>query len=167
MGFAWWALDFPFMQRHSKEYLDKHPEARGSDLRATQIACERFSHTPTSILNFLEGTRFTVQKHAAQRSPYHHLLRPKAAGLAMAVQCLGDKFSSLLSVTIAYPDGIPTFWQFLCNRLPRVRVRVGTEPIPPALLCGDYGADAEYRQRFQGWVNGLWAQKDAELDALL
>jgi 1-acyl-sn-glycerol-3-phosphate acyltransferase len=28
LGFAWWALDFPFMQRHSREYLERHPEAR-------------------------------------------------------------------------------------------------------------------------------------------
>ena len=166
MGLAWWALDFPFMQRYSKEYLDRHPEKRGMDLQTTQKACAHFSRTPTSVLNFLEGTRFTVAKQASQQSPFRHLLRPKAAGLALAVQSLGDKFSSLLSITIAYPDGIPTFWQFLCNRLPRVTVRVHATAIPDALLHGDYASDADYRQRFQDWVNAGWAAKDAELTAL-
>jgi len=166
MGLAWWALDFPFMQRHSKEYLDRHPEQRHRDLQTTRLSCERFSKVPTSVLNFLEGTRFTAAKHRSQESPFVHLLRPKAAGLALAVQCLGDKFSSLLSVTIVYPDGIPTFWEFLCNRLPRVTVRVTSEQIPADLFGGDYQEDAEYRQRFQAWVNGHWAAKDAQLAAL-
>ena len=167
MGLAWWALDFPFMQRHSKEFLDRHPEQRGRDLETTRRACERFSHQPTSVLNFLEGTRLTAAKHESQQSPFRHLLRPKAAGLALAVQSLGDKFSSLLTVTIAYPDGIPTFWQFLCNRLPRVIVRVRAEAIPADLLHGDYQTDDEYRQRFQSWVNEHWAEKDVILDELL
>ena len=166
MGLAWWALDFPFMRRRSKEYLAKHPEQRDRDLIETQKSCERFSLVPTSVLNFLEGTRFTAAKYASQRSPYRHLLRPKAAGLALAVQFLGDKFSSLLSVTIFYPDGVPTFWEFLCNRLPRVTVQVGTTAIPPDLLHGDYQHDADYRHRFQAWVNAHWAEKDAELAEL-
>lgn len=167
MGFAWWALDFPFMHRHSKAFLEKHPEQRGKDLLITRRACERFSLVPTSVLNFLEGTRFTAAKHASQQSPYRHLLRPKAAGLALAVQTLGDKFSSLLSVTIVYPNGIPTFWDFLCNRLPRVIVRVTQSAIPADLLHGDYESDADYRQRFQAWVNAQWAEKDNQIEGLL
>lgn len=166
MGFAWWALDFPFMHRHSKAFLEKHPEQRGRDLATTRRACERFSTVPTSVLNFLEGTRFTAAKHASQQPPYRHLLRPKAAGLALAVQTLGEKFSSLLSVTIVYPDGIPTFWDFLCNRLPRVIARVTSATIPAELLHGDYETDADYRQRFQTWVNAQWAKKDAQIESL-
>lgn len=167
MGFAWWALDFPFMQRHSKEFLEKHPEQRGKDLATTRKACERFSHVPTSVMNFIEGTRRTPRKAASQKSPYRHLLRPKAAGLALAVQTLGAKFSSLISATIVYPDGVPTFWEFLCNRVPRIVVRVQEHPIPADLLDGDYEADSDYRARFQAWLNGHWADKDAQIDAIL
>lgn len=166
MGFAWWALDFPFMMRASKEELAKDPGRRLRDLEVTRKACARFSRVPTSILNFLEGTRFTAAKHAEQGAPYRHLLRPKAAGLALAVQALGDKFSSLLSVTILYPDGIPTYWEFLCDRVPRIVVRTSRVPIPADLLSGDYEGDAEYRSRFQRFVNDHWADKDALLAEL-
>jgi len=166
MGFAWWALDFPFMKRRSREYLDQHPEQRGQDLAATRRACERFSRVPTSVINFLEGTRLTAAKHAAQSSPYRHLLRPKAAGLALAVQALGDKFSSLLSVNILYPDGIPSFWHFLSGRVPRIVVRVHRVTIPDSLLSGDYEGNSEYRAQFQAWVNALWQEKDAQLAVL-
>jgi hypothetical protein len=50
-------------------------------------------------MNFVEGTRFTPAKHAAQQSPYKHLLKPKAGGLALALHVLGDRFDSLLDVT--------------------------------------------------------------------
>jgi 1-acyl-sn-glycerol-3-phosphate acyltransferase len=84
MGLAWWALDFPFMRRHSEEVLKAHPELRGKDQEATRLACEKFSLIPTSVMNFCEGTRFTPTKHQRQQSPYRHLLRPKAGGIALA-----------------------------------------------------------------------------------
>ena len=41
IGLCWWALEFPFMKRFSKEYLAKYPEKRGEDLATTRKACER------------------------------------------------------------------------------------------------------------------------------
>src|SRR5690554_7703962 len=38
IGLAWWGLDFPFMKRYTREYLIKHPEKRGEDLKATRRA---------------------------------------------------------------------------------------------------------------------------------
>ncbi len=137
MGLAWWALDFPFMRRHSEEYLKLHPEMRGKDQAATRKACEKFALIPTSVMNFLEGTRFTPAKHARQQSPYRHLLKPKAGGIALALNAMGDKFRAILDVTIVYPDGAPKFWDFLCGRLRRVIVRVQTLPVPAHLMNSD------------------------------
>ena len=167
MGLAWWALGFPFLHRHSREYLKKHPEQRGKDFEITRKACEQFSHVPTSVMNFLEGTRFTHAKHLAQRSPYRHLLKPKAGGIALALNALGDKFDSLLNITIAYPDGIPTFWGFLCGRIKRVVVRISSMKIPQHFLRGDYEGDREFQSAFQQWVLDLWNEKDAQMDRLL
>ena len=166
MGLAWWALDFPFMRRHSEEFLRKHPEMRGKDQETTHKACEKFSLIPTSVMNFLEGTRFTAAKHAKQESPYQYLLKPKAGGLALALQVMGDKFQSILDVTIYYPAGVPTFWGFLCSKVPRVVVRVRAIPVPPELLGGDYGQDPAFRAAFSAWVAELWRAKDTQLAAL-
>jgi 1-acyl-sn-glycerol-3-phosphate acyltransferase len=103
MGLAWWALEFPFMRRHSDAYLKKHPEMRGKDQETTRQACKKFALIPTSVMNFLEGTRFTTAKHAKQQSPYQHLLKPKAGGLALALQAMGDKFQSSLCVNPLNP----------------------------------------------------------------
>lgn len=56
LGPAWWALDFPFMKRYSKETLLRHPELQGKDREATRRACEKFRHMPVSVMNFVEGT---------------------------------------------------------------------------------------------------------------
>ena len=167
MGLAWWALDFPFMRRHSEAYLQKHPEMRGRDQATTRRACEKFALIPTSVMNFLEGTRFTPGKHARQQSPYRHLLKPKTGGMAVALHAMGDKFQSVLDVTIVYPEGIPSFWQFLSGRVPRVVVRVNALPVPAHLVGADYGGDAAVRQAFQQWVHQLWLAKDARIAALL
>ena len=167
MGFAWWALDFPFLYRHSPEYLEKHPEQRGKDYEATRCACEKFSIIPSSVMNFLEGTRFTPEKHARQKSEYGFLLRPKSGGLALALNVLGDKFHSLLDLTIVYPDGVPTFWEFLCGRVKRIIVRMKTVEIPQALLHGDYEGDPAFRDAMHDWVQRLWQEKDREIQKLL
>jgi 1-acyl-sn-glycerol-3-phosphate acyltransferase len=167
MGLAWWALDFPFMRRHSEAYLVKHPEMRAKDQETTRRACAKFALIPTSVMNFLEGTRFTRAKHERQQSPYHHLLKPKAGGIALALNAMGDKFRSILDVTIVYPDGAPTFWHFLCGRVRRIVVRVQTLPVPRDLATGDYAGDPAVREAFQKWVQQLWLAKDAQIARLL
>jgi 1-acyl-sn-glycerol-3-phosphate acyltransferase len=167
MGLAWWALDFPFMKRHSESYLAKHPEKRLEDVETTRRACRKFALVPTSVMNFVEGTRFTPAKHDAQRSPYAHLLKPKAGGLALALDALGDRFDSLLDVTIVYPDGTPTFWSFLRGDVRRVVVDVERRPIPAEVRDGDYLVDPEFRARTQRWLHGVWTEKDARIGAVL
>jgi 1-acyl-sn-glycerol-3-phosphate acyltransferase len=167
IGIAWWALDFPFMRRHSRAALRRHPELRQRDRETTRRACERFARVPTSVMNFAEGTRFTPAKHRAQGSPYHHLLKPKAGALALALNAMGDKFRSLIDVTIVYPDGAPTFWRFLCGETRRIVVRVRALPIPAEYCLGNYEADATFRARFHRWLAGLWQEKDQQIALLM
>jgi 1-acyl-sn-glycerol-3-phosphate acyltransferase len=167
LGGAWWALDFPFMKRHSAAYLAQHPEARDQDWETTRQRCERFRDTPVSILNFLEGTRFRPDKHARQQSPYRHLLRPKIGGLAFTLEAMPDRLRTLLDVTLVYPDGPCTFGDLLLGRIHRVIVRVRRLPIPAELLGGDYRNDPRFREAIQRWIGQLWAEKDAEISQLL
>ncbi|MDK2776341.1 MAG: acyltransferase [Pseudomonadota bacterium] len=166
VGQAWWALDFPFMRRYSKEFLARHPEKAGEDLKETQKACEKFSRMPTSVMNFLEGTRLTESKHQNQESPFKHLLKPKAGGLAFAIQALGDKFSALTNVTIYYPDGIPSFWGMMCGAFRRAEIRIEELPIPAHFSKGDYQTDDALRLEIQQWVTQLWEEKDQLLEQL-
>jgi 1-acyl-sn-glycerol-3-phosphate acyltransferase len=167
LGQAMYALDFPFMKRYSKETLEKHPELKGRDIETTRRSCEKFRHTPVSVVNFLEGTRFTAQKHAEQQSPYRHLLKPKAGGMAFTLSALGEQMHCLLDVTIAYPGGIPTFVDLCSGKVRRVIVRVHQREIPHEAFTADYETDAQFRANFQAWTASLWESKDAEIAALL
>jgi 1-acyl-sn-glycerol-3-phosphate acyltransferase len=167
MGLAWWALDFPFLRRASKSDLRKRPELAAKDREAARRACAKFALVPTSVMVFAEGTRFTPEKHRAQRSPYRHLLKPKTGALALSLDAMGEKFHSLIDVTIAYPDGPPTFWQFLCGRTRMIVVRARRLPIPADMAAGDYVGDAKFRAAFNRWVATMWEEKDRRIDALL
>ena len=165
LGPAWWALDFPFMKRYSKETLAAHPELQGKDMEATRRACEKFQHMPVSVMNFVEGTRFTQGKHDKQGSPYPHLLRPKAGGVAFVLDAMGDALDAILDVTIVYPDGPYTMMDLIAGRISEIRVHVRELPIT-AGLRGGYENDANFRASFQTWVNTLWADKDARIARL-
>jgi len=162
LGVAWWALDYPFMKRYSKSYLQKHPECAGKDLEITKKACEKFRTTPVSVMNFVEGTRFTKEKQKKQNSNYENLLKPKAGGIAFVLGAMGDQINNILNVTILYPHGLKNFWAFLCGDVSKIVVKVETIPVTKDLL-GDYFNDSEYRAFFQQWVNDLWVKKDQNI----
>ncbi|MFY2764724.1 acyltransferase [Arenimonas sp. MALMAid1274] len=164
LGLAWWALDFPFMKRYSRQQLARRPELAGRDLAVTRRACEKFRHIPVSVMNFVEGTRFTPGKHAAQGETYRHLLRPKAGGVAFVVGAMGDAIESVLDVTVSYDVGRPTLADLFADRIGEVRVHVRERALPAGFAGGDYEADPAFRERFQAWINGLWQEKDALLD---
>lgn len=167
LGLAWWALDFPFMKRHSKELLARRPELKGSDLETTRKACERFRHITVSVTNFVEGTRFTDSKHAQQASPYTHLLKPKAGGVGFVLGAMGDVLKEVIDVTIVYPDGRHDIFGLLGGRVRVVKVFVRELPIPRDLVGGDYENDPACRERVQAWVSGLWTEKDAMMTRML
>lgn len=166
IGLCWWALEFPFMKRFSREYLEKHPEKRGQDMLTTRRACERYRLDHVSVFNFLEGTRHTPAKHAAQGSPFRYLLKPRAGGIAFVLDAMGDQLTAMLDVTIHYPDGVPSFWDLLSGRLGHVVVRIVQREIPREFIGRSYDEDDGYRLDFQQWVNALWEEKDALLARL-
>ena len=167
LGLAWWVLEFPFLRRHSQAYLKQHPEKRREDIDEARRACEKFALVPTSVMNFAEGTRFTRTKHADQRSPYKHLLKPKAGALGLALSVLGERFQSFVDVTIVYPDGAPTFWEFMCGRVPRIVVRAKLRTVPADFVSGDYESDSRFRKGLQRWLQEQWREKDALIDGVL
>lgn len=160
LGIAWWALDMPFMKRYSKSYLAKHPEKRGLDFEATRAACRKFTETPTSVINFVEGTRFNEQKKASRASPYDNLLPPRAGGIALALSSMGSMFDAIIDVTIVYPDGVSGFWDLCCGGLHRVLIDVRLRPIEGWILQSDYASDRDYRAAFHRWLTSLWEDKD-------
>jgi 1-acyl-sn-glycerol-3-phosphate acyltransferase len=168
LGLAWWGLDYPFMKRYSKAFLERHPELKGQDLEITKAACELFKRQPVTVVNYLEGTRFTQAKHDQQQSPYVHLLKPKAGGVAFVLAAMGAQLDALLDVTVVYPGARkPGFWDLLCGRVPRVIIDIRTHTLDPALWAGDYESNPQLRSKVQAWVNQLWQEKDARITALV
>lgn len=154
VGLVWWALDFPFLRR-------KGGASGAQDLATARAACARFRALPTSVMSFVEGTRFTPAKHEAQGSPYRHLLKPKAGGMMTALDVLGDRLDAVLDVTIFYPGRVPSFVDVLCGRVPEVRVHIDRQPVPatgdgqPLAVTG-----------VQAWLAELWQAKDARFKQL-
>lgn len=166
LGFAWWALDYPFMRRNAAKRAKSGNDGPSKDMEAARKACTTFRLVPSTVMNFVEGTRFTKLRHQAQNSPFKHLLKPRAGGLSFALSTLGEKLHRILNVTITYPEGERGFWAFMCGKIRHIKVHVETLPVQNVLL-GDYMGDPKFRERFQAWVNELWADKDRLIDDML
>lgn len=167
LGLAWWALDFPFMGRYTRRQIAKNPELGRRDMEAARRACEKFRDIPVAVMNFVEGTRFTPEKHAAQASPYRHLLKPKSGGVSYVIDAMGEGLHAVLDVTIAYPGGRPTLVDLMGGRVPAINVLVRQREIPAGLSGGGSRDDRAVRARFQQWMNGLWDAKDADMGRML
>lgn len=167
IGVACWGMDCPFMKRPNRKAIQRNPALADADLRATRIACEKLRGLPVTIVNYVEGTRYTAAKAEAQNTPYSYLLKPKSGGVALVLNSMSDQLEGLLDVTMVYPDGIhPGLWAFLCGRLDPVHIHVQQREIPRELCQGDYRNDPEYRVRIQSWLSGIWQDKDARIAAI-
>jgi 1-acyl-sn-glycerol-3-phosphate acyltransferase len=167
VGQACWALEFPFMRRYTPEYLKQHPEKRGRDLETTRKACRRYQHIPVTILNFVEGTRFTRDKHEDQQSPYRHLLRPRAGGIGFVLASLGEQLDGMLDVTIVYPHRDITLWDFATNRVEWIRVHARRIDIPAEFRGAAITEAGPARESFKEWVEKIWREKDEETERIL
>jgi len=164
LGLAWWALDFPFMKRYTKEQITANPKLKGKDIEITRKACEKFRTDPIAIMTFPEGTRFTGEKHEKQKSPYKHLLKPKAGGLSFTISSMGDQIHRLINVTIVYPEGIKPIWDFMCGRVGKINVFIESILIPEKFI-GMNPEDKLHQNEFNTWLNALWHTKDALIDS--
>lgn len=167
IGQVCWAMDFPFMKRHSREAIERNPALARQDLETTRKFCERYRGEPITVVNFLDGTRFTEAKRISKRSPFRHLLRPKSAGMSFTLNAMGEQFGGIIDVTLCYrPHPQGPLWSFLGGRQPDIIVRGRLRPIEREWLTGDYQGDAEFRERFQQVINTWWSEKDEALDRL-
>lgn len=167
IGLGAWALDMPFMQRYSKAFVEKNPHLRGKDIETTRRYCEKFRSQPTTVINFVEGSRFTSEKHKLRNSDYSHLLPPKAGGIAFTLAAMGELFTNVLDVTILYPDnkGKPML-DMIGGKLGRVVVHVNVIPISDQIV-GDYFENENFRAGFQSWLNAAWHSKDRLIEQLV
>lgn len=149
LGVAMWFLGFPYVRR------------RGDDSATLAKSCEGFKQHPVAVLNFLEGTRFTSEKHQRFESPYNHLLPPKTGGLAHVLGQLGAQVDQILDVTISYPDGTPSFWQFLKGETGRVLINIKGHPVP--IQGQDRSLTNPEIATLRSWTDTLWQAKDAAL----
>ena len=171
VGQAFYFLDFPMMRRHSKEAIAKNPALKGKDIEEAKRACALLKDKPFTLLNYLEGTRFTTGKHALQQSPYTHLLKPRAGGLSLAISALGDDIDGILDMTIVYPDGVPSYGDLWKGNIKRLGVDLRYIDMPETLFAGikqgGYEEDEDIKTQMFDWVEQVWHQKDQRITAML
>lgn len=160
IGVAMKVLGFPYVKRATKEQIKANPNLRSADRDNTIAACEGFKNHPTSILNFVEGTRRTEEKFARQKGEFRYLLRPKIGGLDYVFEGMSEHLTQLVDVTIIYPEGVPTFWAFLQGKCPRVEMEVKARALPENVV--DPQAEKR-RAELAQWIKQLWLEKDVQV----
>jgi 1-acyl-sn-glycerol-3-phosphate acyltransferase len=150
----------PFMKRYSAAYLARNPHMKGKDFETTRRACRKFRDTPTSVMNFVEGTRFTIEKRDRHKDPYRHVLRPRGGGFAVAMSSMGEMFGAVLDVTLVYPDGPASLWALCRGDHVETVVHIRQRAVEPWLIGGDYEKDRAWRRRVQEYLGDIWHEKD-------
>ena len=160
LGIAWMALDYPFMKRHSKTEIKKNPSLKSDDFNTAKKACSIYKGSPATIMNFLEGTRFTQKKRVIKKSPFQNLLIPKAGGIAIVFSEMGEMLSAILDVTIIYPQKNIQFKDLFCRNIKRIVVNAKLREVPKQFIGKDYINDKDFKIEIQSWLNEIWQEKD-------
>ena len=158
-------IDMPFLNRHSRAQIQANPESRKVDFENAKIAAKRFSRNPSTAFSFVEGTRFSRQKHAVQESPYTNLLKPKVGALAIALSGM-PQVNALVDFTVVYATEKRSTWDFLCGELSKAKVVTKTYTLPEKLKNRSFEEDDDYRKSFQTFVNAIWLEKEQTIKDL-
>ena len=171
IGQVCYAVGMPFLRRYSRAKILKNPKLKNKDVNATRKACKSLVNYPSSLVNFVEGTRFTEAKAVAQKTPYQNLMPPKATSLAVALAIIGNNIDCILNTTLVYPDNKPgtnIFMSLLCGRLHKFAARVeviSKEEIQEHLI-GDYLNDKQFKRNFNTKLRAIWQEKDESIAAI-
>ncbi|MDX1497082.1 MAG: acetyltransferase [Salinisphaeraceae bacterium] len=167
IGYVCWAVDMPFMYRVTPEKLRKNPKLKGKDLEVTRRSCEKFRTRPVVITNYLEGTRFTWEKHAKQESPYRNLLTPRYGGAAFTMSAMGELLDGVIDMTVVFPPGHePSCLNYALGKVPKVVVRARMLSVPEDIIKSNLRDDRQARERFKQWINEIWEYKDRQIDEI-
>ena len=158
-------LNMPFVNRHTKKQLEKNPNLRFKDYENTLLACKRFQRSPSTIFSYAEGTRNNSTKHKDQNSPYKNLLIPRVGGIATALSAMPN-IDVLVDYSVVYKTNKRGAWAFLKGDMRDVKVSVKKYNIPENLKNKNYSTDEEYRKNFKIWIEGIWEEKDKEIERL-
>ena len=158
-------LNMPFVNRHSREAIEKNPSLRTKDYENTLKSCKRFLRAPSTIFSYAEGTRFSHEKHKAQNSKYKNLLQPKIGGMATALSAM-PKIDTLIDFSVVYKSKKRGAWSFLNGEMKDVKVFIKSHKIPENLKNRNYGNDNLYREEFKIWIEEIWDEKDKKIDEL-
>lgn len=157
------AMGYPFVHRHTPAQIKRKPALMGQDLRTVQKACQRLRSSPSTLVNFLEGTRFTPEKAKKSNTPYQHLLRAQGSGVSAVINALGDSLSGIIDVTIAFPPKA-SMWGLLCGQVGWVKLHARKIDLDVDWQLGDLDERA-YRRKISANIQQVWAEKDQRLQA--
>ena len=153
-GLACFVMGYPFIKRH------RDRKGLMQDIETTKKISQSFKNRPTTIANFLEGTRFTSEKHQLEKnSLYQHLLTPNPLMLALVTEALNGYLNEVINVTIVYSKKPASIWALLSGQVKKITVYYDVLPIDNDLR-GDYLHDKDFRKRSQVRIKEIWLTKD-------
>ncbi|NRA62917.1 MAG: 1-acyl-sn-glycerol-3-phosphate acyltransferase [Pseudobacteriovorax sp.] len=114
---------------------------------------------PFWLVSFLEGTRMTPEKLSKSQSfmkrrglPHtNFVMAPRTKGFIASIESLRSHISAVYSVTLFYPEGIPSLWQFMAGQVDQVVFHVKRTPIDEV---------PEGTQDLENWISDLYVGKD-------
>ena len=78
------------------------------------------------------------------------------------LEAMHDHLDSILDITIYYPGGVPTFWDFLSGKNKNVIMQIKDFPIPEQ----SGPSSSHHKREVQSLVEKIWEEKDLYLQDL-
>lgn len=78
------------------------------------------------------------------------------------LEAMHERLDSILDITIYYPEGVPTFWDFLSGKNKNVIMQIKDFPIPEQ----SGSSSSHHKREVQSLVEKIWEEKDLYLQDL-
>ncbi len=114
------------------------------------------NRVPFWVISFAEGTRLTTAKLTSSQNfakarglpiPYHTLV-PRTKGVIATVAGMRDSLDAVYDVTVGYPDGVASIWEYAKGTAVRINIHVSRYEMD-AVPKADDDLDQWIRSRFE------------------
>ncbi|MCG8333240.1 MAG: acetyltransferase [Proteobacteria bacterium] len=162
VGLICWAYEYPFVKRSSLKDSGKSGK-RLRDLSTINQSLENLGNQPTTIINFVEGTRFNLLKSKKTESPFPHLLKPRAGGLTYILNTFGKDIDYVLDFTIAYDTEEPVFWNLMSGKCKRIKIEIKQIALKDLMQKFEINDNVIDYTSVSNWLKRFWQEKNDKL----
>ena len=150
--------------QHKKVISNKDAaKLRSQSMQTIAKTTRKFTDGGYSVIIYAEGTRFTEEKAAKNKSKYDYLLQPRAGGFSQVMLNLTN-VTRVMDVTITYEKQNYSLWDWMGGKNKKIHLEINNYDLPAELIqAAADGDEKAVLASSKNFLRRVWKDKEKRI----